>query len=376
MTSTLFISGLFRSGTTFLARALNSHAEMCVLSDPHRVFFKYVRNKFYTSRLGEYNSNQPLDDYFLKDVALRNDFHHSWTSIPFTSDEVEALKPILIKGAAAFSPRIGHNLDKLQAGSAIEVYNQLIQLAAEAYQAKASDLIGTKEVWTDEFLPTLVAQNRKCLQVVRDPRAVIASNRKSATGAYPILFLIRQWRKSVASYHLMEDHPSHLLMKYEDLVSNPRQSFERITNFLGLPFDSNLLSPSTYKDGSGASWQQNSSYGTSKQINSQYLDKWKTILSQDELRMIEWFCLPEMRTMRYNPSIELHSFPRKEDLYIEHYPTEAEWIKEFDFRLNPVVLEEEYKRYQLLKENSNLDEADINLYFLNVRAYNALKNVI
>ena len=66
----LFITGLFRSGTTFLARALNAHPELSVASDPYFEFWKLLRNKWYGGRDAEFNTAAPLSDYFFQDVEL------------------------------------------------------------------------------------------------------------------------------------------------------------------------------------------------------------------------------------------------------------------------------------------------------------------
>ena len=41
----VFISGMFRSGTTLVARMLASHSEVVCASDPFLPLYKHIRNK-------------------------------------------------------------------------------------------------------------------------------------------------------------------------------------------------------------------------------------------------------------------------------------------------------------------------------------------
>ena len=56
----------------------------------------------------------------------------------------------------------------------------------------------------------------KCIHILRDPRAVAASNYVSSL-CYPNLFLARQWRKSAALARLNAERHSdaYLIVKYE-----------------------------------------------------------------------------------------------------------------------------------------------------------------
>ena len=55
----IFITGMFRSGTTFIAKTLNSHKNFTVSSDAFFSAFKFLRNDFLNIK----NYHEPFDDY-------------------------------------------------------------------------------------------------------------------------------------------------------------------------------------------------------------------------------------------------------------------------------------------------------------------------
>jgi len=63
----LFISGMFRSGTTLLARMLNAHSHIVLASDPLFEFFKSFRNEVYRQNNIQINSDTPLGANFKSD---------------------------------------------------------------------------------------------------------------------------------------------------------------------------------------------------------------------------------------------------------------------------------------------------------------------
>ena len=70
----LFVTGMFRSGTTLLARAFNAHPSISFASDPFFEFFKHARNTYYTGKEEDFDSNQPLSDKFWEDKKRQKFF--------------------------------------------------------------------------------------------------------------------------------------------------------------------------------------------------------------------------------------------------------------------------------------------------------------
>jgi hypothetical protein len=371
-----FISGLFRSGTTFLARALNTHPDLKVLSDPHRAFFKFVRNKFFLSKQEGFDEGKPLSDYFLEEPSLRREFLSDFFQIKLTKTDIETLKKDLEKGAELFSPFIKNNIDLLKEGSVSDVYEQLIDLGGKAYSIQNEGLIGTKEVWTDEFISKFLETGKKCIHIIRDPRALISSNRVSEYGAYPLLFLIRQWRKSVAYYCLNKGNDNYLMIRYEDIVADKEASFRTISNFLNIPFNAVTIDDSKYVDGSNNPWKKNTSYSTSA-INNVAGPRWKQVLNKSEVSIVEHLCLLEMKLLEYEFTSDLDNgvFLNKEFIKYESKENRAEWIKKYDFEFTETQYLQEEKRMKMINEERNSDDSAIENYFITKQAYNTYKHV-
>ena len=376
MQNHFFISGMFRSGTTYLARALNAHPKLTVLSDPHRAFFKYVRNIFFVREVEGFDPDCPIDDYFNQPAQLRQQFHDQFMDLELSKKDIEIFKPLLIKGAKLFSPLIENTIDKLEPGRVSEVYAQLLYLGGKAYQYSDYQLLGTKEVWTDEFIELFLKEGKKCIQIIRDPRAVIASNRVNEYGAYPLLFLIRQWRKSVAYYLKNKGKYGYLMLKYEDLMSDKPAAFQRLTDHLDIPFACELLDETSFVDGALKPWKQNTSY-TIERKEKIAGPKWKSVLHEAEIAMIESMCFAEFRLLGYDRVTQ--QIPGMvfdpEWMAKESQANRAEWIMKYNFELNTDQFEIENKRYEFLQNGSTVP-TEIERLFITESSYKLLRDVL
>ena len=64
-TKFFFLTGMFRSGTTLLARMFNSHKNITLASDPFSPIFKEFRNEILNKNTKDtFDSNAPLNDYY------------------------------------------------------------------------------------------------------------------------------------------------------------------------------------------------------------------------------------------------------------------------------------------------------------------------
>jgi len=71
MKQSIFVTGLFRSGTTWLARALNSHPEISFESDPIAPIFNSFRYDLANNKYKKKNHRfSPLEDYFDSNTDL------------------------------------------------------------------------------------------------------------------------------------------------------------------------------------------------------------------------------------------------------------------------------------------------------------------
>lgn len=338
MTNRLFISGMFRSGTTLFARMLHTHDHIACASDPFRPFFNCFRDAVAHDIGVSIDEFDPLGDYFADETELNifEAIQQTTLDRQFPDNVRDELYDRIISHAEPFSPRITSQLDAIRGETFREVYNDLWSYVPAAYGDGNEQWEATKEVWTTEFTPALAHAypDSKFLHVVRDPRAVCASKNVHKDAKYPWLFLIRQWRKLaiLSNQYNSQFRDRVRIVRYEDLVTSPRDTIVDISEFLDIEVDRRLLDPSNFVDGAGEQWLQNTSYEDSKaSFNTNSVDKWKDVLTDREIKYIEQLSYPEMRLYHYVP--ETTQLGLSDDLTFDppRVPREelADWITEY-----------------------------------------------
>lgn len=310
MSNRLFVTGMFRSGTTLLARMLHTHDDIACASDPYRPFFNCFRDAVADGCDIDVDAYDPLGDYFADDTRLKlyDAIQSATLDRSFPDEERDRLYDRIEGHGTPFSPRIYEEVDEIRGETFHEVYKHLLSAVPVCYGDGDESWHATKEVWTTEFTPVLHESfpDARFIQVVRDPRAVCASKNVQERSKYPWLFLIRQWRKLATLARAYDRHQSIqdqvLVVRYEDLVSEPRVTAERMYEFLEIGMDEETLNPANFVDGSGDQWLQNTSYDDSDKasFNTDSVDKWRTTLEGRIVRYIEHLCQPEMAAYGYD----------------------------------------------------------------------------
>lgn len=304
-----YIFGMFRSGTTSLARAINAHPDMSCASDPAAPLFKTFRSHV-AERLGQDIPPQtPLQDYYdnAEGAALFTQIWDDATlSLPVSAGEREDLIAAMLPGCRSYSANLAAHLTDLKGETFQELLDDLLAMVASTYPSNAR-AVGIKEVWSNEFAPAILRSDprAKVVIVVRDPRAVAAS-KNVLTEKYPWDFLARQWRKTSAVALALTRSKVFAgrveLLRYEDLAQRPDASLRGIVSFLGLDWSEDILDASKYRDGDGSAWKQNSSHGaTTGSFNARSVERWRSILSREQQTLVELICHREMSALGYDP---------------------------------------------------------------------------
>ena len=395
MTIKFFITGMFRSGTTLLARMLHTHKNIVCASDPYRPFFNYFRYHLTQNLDKNIAPYDPLGDYFAKDqIDLFNTIQNSTLELEFpVEQESDRLLNKIQAHGKLFSPKIIDNLEEIQGTTFKEIYNYLLSYVPKYYGQGREKCEGTKEVWTTEFVAPLAKTypNRKFILVVRDPRAVAAS-KNVKEDKYPWLFLIRQWRKLAILtwvYNNRSDFKDRvLLVKYEELVKFPTDTAEQMCDFLNIKLDERILKPSNFVDGKGEKWLQNTSYKNKKaSFNTDSVDKWKDVLQPKEIKFIEKLCFSEMNLFGYQFA-EAKGLKLNNDLLLNppfiKKNNLANWIQEYyknrtkTSYLNELAKEEVRNQFILSSQDllDNIDEQVLQEYFLKQQFLKEIRNNI
>jgi hypothetical protein len=383
MSRKLFVFGMFRSGTTLVARQIDAHDDITCASDPFRPFYNSFRDSIAAEIGVEHEPFDPLGDYFAdeKQLELFDAVQGATFDREFDQDRDELLSRVKQRGRP-FSPYISETLDTehVSGDTFGEILDRFLDEVPAQYGSGEETWYGTKETWATEFVPLLRDRypESKFLLVVRDPRAVCASKFAQET-VYPWLFLTRQWRKLALLAHQYEQTNGwddvHVI-RYEDLVTEPEQTATEMCEFLGVDVDEDILNPATFTDGKGDQWLQNTSYDGEGEasFNTDSVDKWERTLTRPVVEYIERLCFSEMALFGYDheyvtePGFEDEELVSPPTLEFEEF---ADWIKPYYEDRTPVSLANEmgienvrHRLLTLLEESlANVDRRLVRAHF-------------
>jgi hypothetical protein len=290
MTNSFFITGCVRSGTTLLEKLLCNHPTLSVLSQPLPMLYIKLKQAFLkTKNIEEYFA---LSNYVNETRYSFNDFDTYLNSHKLSSDLVnDAIE-------STFSGQLTSALKSSLSGTndLAEIYSHLMKENSHNATAK---LYGCKEVLCEEFVPYFINNNIKVIHIVRDPRDVASSIKKGKGEQYignvkPLLFELRNWRKSAQLAIQCQEHKNFLWIRYEDLVLKTEDTLKEICTFLNISDFKVDAFEQGIKDQQGNLWSSNSSFENSDSIvSSKSIGRHKNLLSQETNDYIMSICLPE-----------------------------------------------------------------------------------
>jgi hypothetical protein len=167
--------------------------------------------------------------------------------------------------------------------------------------------------------------------------------------------LIRQWRKLAIFAWLYANRPgigqNTITLRYEDFVSRPEEHAKRVCDLLNVDFNEDMIDGNKFRDGSGNKWRQNSSFHSADTINRGSLDKWREVLNEQEIDLIERLCAPEMALYGYGKPERVSMLPEEIITSPLIIPREdlAEWYRPY------AVLSVEDNIREMRKESARLD---------------------
>jgi len=388
----LFVTGMFRSGTTTLAYALNAHPAIAVAADPFTELFKAFRSEEAKVLNQSIPVMAPLGDYYFDTAgqSLLSRIRNTATlNQPLAVWDRDSLRKCLRSRCATYSGALVTLLDQMQGDTYREILDSLLQLVIDAYGNGQIEVAGFKEVWQTEFIPVLAREwdNARFLIVERDPRAVCAS-KNTRSERYPWVFLCRQWRKLASLDYAFRNDPELkyrvLSIRYEDFVTRPEEVTLQICDFLDIAWHPDIADPRCYVDGTGKPWIQNTAFGEGKpEFDAGSINRWQEVLSERETRLIELLCGPEMGIYGYK---RINNTVRLDDEMIIDSPRieddeQARWMqgKVLNDPVNTAVwMAEEGIRDALLKIRSNstqISEELIHAAFLDRRVFEDVENM-
>lgn len=303
MTGRLFVTGMIRSGTSLVQVLLHNHPDAFVVYQPFHQLHVDVKQRF----LEEQGTPRdlPLGDGTTEPPGEQESFRRWLAGRVFTEDEVAVLVREAVRGKGGSIPDLSGRL-AAPSGTFQEVHAALLGQVATHFGATGARVLGTKEVLCEEYVPAFLDADVPSVVVVRDPRAVIASANHGSYRAqvgdrYPLLMLLRLWRKSAAYALHAGGLPQGAWVRYEDVAVDPEAAMGAVVARLGLaPYPEGALSSGQLFDHAGEPWQGNSSFGAKAGVDATSTTAWRELLDPDTARFVEACTWPELRALGFD----------------------------------------------------------------------------
>lgn len=278
-----FILGRPRSGTTLLRTLLDVHPNVLIPLENSGMIHLYFK----------YRNLSQWDTEHLKE--LLSDFFEL-NSVKNWNIDREGIKSLCDNTSSR----------KL-------LFHEIIQLLYFNYQSEFAKeeirCMGDKSPINSLYSAKLsqVFPNARFIHLVRDYRANLASMSKHDIFSPSLTAMLMQWKKSVNQIHQLAEIFPHrfLLVKYEDLVSNPEGTYETICKFLNIKYSPELLDPDVrkgaiqnlYSSSFISQWQPD----LSGKISTSHIEKWKVELSAGAVRKADYIAGKTGQRLNYEP---------------------------------------------------------------------------
>lgn len=279
--SPIFICGHPKSGTSLLRSLLDSHPQLVVYPE-ESVFFR----RFFPRAKGKTHQEK----FALAEKTLIHIF--KWNQEKPQEDQ--ELFPGRDYSAIDYET-VRKNLENLIGTYGINHPGDWLSSSLLAFGIASKHLSPNTKYWVEkspyhEHYADMIFswwQEAKMIHVVRDPRDNYASYRHKHPDWKPEFFS-RNWNRSTDKGFTNQEvfgHERYLILRYEDLVTSPEATIQKLTSFLGIDNDPALMDPSR----SGQQWSGNSMFSDKfDRINTAPIGRWKTELSAADARTIEW----------------------------------------------------------------------------------------
>jgi len=308
----LFTSGTARGGTNLRTLTLNNHSAVRMTLDPFIPLFRFYRDSLLKSvgalHLLDLVPSTVLDDYYHSDakLAVFKAMQAADPDIPFAPHDWPALRATMASRLKVASVNLIPHLDLLPAPTFREVFRNTMKVVAAPDPRTELEWVGFNDNWTAEFLPLIARLDpeAKFMLHLRDPRAVINSSEFAEPNPAKrptVVSFARGVRKYLALAAVLPADPylkrRLLISQYEQYVAAPELETRRMTDFLGVAFEPEMLDVSRFKKADGTQWPADPA------IYRSSVGVWREEMPKPMAELVECVCDPEMRLHGYLPEV-------------------------------------------------------------------------
>lgn len=271
----VFIVGTERSGSNLLRLILNAHSRITVPHPPHILkYFAPIEASY-----GDLSQDENLAA-LIRDVGRLLAVHiHPWEPPMDAAAVLRDATPRDLMGVFA------------------AIYDQQRQATGKARW-------GCKSTFVVHYLDRVVARfpDARFVWLVRDPRDVAASSRKSVFSPFHPYLTAQLWvaQQRLGDEALQKLGPSQVhLLRYEDLLAEPEARIRALCAFLGEEFEPAQLAFNRTEAAKKIAQLSESWANAGAPILSDNTAKYRGDLSLDELRAVESVAGPLMARFGY-----------------------------------------------------------------------------
>lgn len=282
MPELVFLVGCPRSGSTALASVLNRHPDISFLETN---FFNRLMPEFFNPDFKKLSIAKLLEDFrlldFLELIKIRPD--------EFKTILEDRLSQI---PSESISPK--------------DFFDFLISLSP-----KKSKLIcdkSTAHIFHFEKILELYPE-AKFIEIIRDGRDVVNSLIKMPWRADGVLNNARYWVKHIKAGKKLKQSfagkaDRFLSIKYEDLMSHPHEILEKLSSFLGLEFNENILETNICEDEVFPEWQSAWKSKSRSKLNTNRISIWQKEIEKKDQGILNLYLAKYLKDLDYKYALK------------------------------------------------------------------------
>lgn len=236
-TDKIFVGGASRSGTTVLARSLGLHSQLYAVGEMH----------FLSALVDVDQLENDIDAAKAQKILAKL----------YAREELSILRDDVTETHQQLA-------DDLLKAHRITTYANLFEIFLNDVAQRHSAKIPVEDTPRNIFYASLLLElypESRFIEIVRDPRAVLHSQRKrwkirysevqgtraplqhtlSKMVNYHAITMSHLWRSAVRVGLQLEKHPRFHSIRYEDLVSNPDTVLKEVCVFLNINFEKAII---------------------------------------------------------------------------------------------------------------------------------------
>ena len=353
-----------------LATLVNTARSASVLSQPFPLLFHEAKKAFY--RLIRHPEKKyVLNNFFLESRYTIEDFTAFLNHWRVTKSIFKSVKSQMHGWSGQYSPVSFADRDIPTEGYLLDQIAKVILLSEVA--RSTTKLVGSKEVMCEEFIPFLTQRGWKVVLILRDPRDVLTSIQFGRGNQFtglkrPTLFHARNWRKSAQIALLVSGNPNVMVVRYEDILTDPLGACSRLGQLFSLDVSSIDCERVISRNSSDL---LNSSFpekvGVVRPKGMSPIGRHREMLSRDMRCFVEFICGPEMLALGYTIGDTDSYNPTK---FKEPFKIESRDFSQ-DYSSQDAI-DDEMVRSQMIKQKAKISSRMARSYFLNKSVYKKL----